>query len=143
MFQRILLSKWQNKGLSHVAFASKDIEKTMTLFREKFKIQSEIKPFDFAPQKVKVAFLHLGNSSIEVIEPMSKDSPVAKFLEKNPNGGMHHICFYVDNIHTALEDLENEGIRALNKPRPGALGKDVAFLHPKDTNGVLVELEEH
>ena len=138
-----LLAKWTNKGLSHVAFATKDINKTVALFKEKFKIEDIIEPFEFSPQKVKVAFLHLGDSSIEVIEPLAADSPITKFLDKNPNGGMHHVCFYVDDLANAIEDLKAEGVRALNKPRPGALGKDVVFMHPKDTGGVLVELEEH
>eukprot|EP00835_Amoeboradix_gromovi_P003156 NODE_198_length_15297_cov_0.486182.p12 type:complete len:146 gc:universal NODE_198_length_15297_cov_0.486182:6803-6366(-) len=138
-----LLSKWSNKGLSHVAFATKNIEETMELFKVKFKIDSAIEPFEFKSQKVKVGFLHLGDSSIEIIEPLATTSPISKFLDKNPNGGMHHVCFYVDDIQNAITDLESKNVRALGQPRPGALGKDVVFLHPKDTGGVLVELEEH
>ena len=134
---------WKNKGLSHVAFATKDIEKTMTIFRDKFNVESEIKPFKFEPQQVHVGFLHLDNTSIEFIQPMTTDSPISKYLEKNPSGGMHHVCFYVDDLNNAISDLKGQGVRALNKPRPGALGKDVVFMHPKDTGGVLVELEEH
>lgn len=143
MLSKQFRTAWSNKGLSHVAFATKDIHKTLALFKDKFKISSVMDPFEFKPQGVKVAFLHLGDSSIELIEPLTQQSPISKYLAKNPNGGMHHICFFVDDIENAVDDLNSQGIRALNQPRPGALGKNVVFLHPKDTNGVLVELEEH
>lgn len=93
-------------------------------------------------QKVLTAFLPVGESRIELLEPTAEDSPVAKFLMKR-GPGVHHICFAVENIETALEDLQRRGFRLLNsKPVEGAEGKKIAFLHPDSGNGVLIELAE-
>lgn len=93
-------------------------------------------------QRVKTAFLSAGDSNLELLEPTSSDSPVAKFIEKRGEG-IHHICFRVDDIEAHLERLKSEGYRLINEtPVPGAHGCRVAFLHPAAGNGVLIELSE-
>ena len=93
-------------------------------------------------QRVKTAFLSVGDSNLELLEPTSPDSPIAKFIEKRGEG-IHHLCFRVDNIEEHLERLEAEGYRLVNEaPVPGAHGCRVAFLHPSAGNGVLIELSE-
>jgi methylmalonyl-CoA/ethylmalonyl-CoA epimerase len=91
-----------------------------------------------------VVFITLPNTKIELLEPLGADSPIAKFLEKNPDGGMHHVCYEVDDILAARDQLVKTGARVLGtgEPRIGAHGKPVLFLHPKDFNGTLVELEQ-
>lgn len=97
---------------------------------------------DVQTQKVKTAFLSVGDANIELLEPLSPDSPVAKFIEKRGEG-IHHICFRVDNIEKHLERLKGEGYRLINEaPVPGAHGCRVAFLHPSAGSGVLIELSE-
>ena len=102
-----------------------------------------------APQKlpehgVTVVFIDTGNSKVELLEPLGADSPIARYLERNPDGGMHHMCFEVDDIIAARDQLIAEGARVLGdgEPKTGAHGKPVLFLHPKDFNGTLIELEE-
>ena len=102
-----------------------------------------------APQKlpehgVTVVFIDTGNSKVELLEPLGEDSPIARYLERNPDGGMHHMCFEVDDIIAARDQLIAEGARILGdgEPKTGAHGKPVLFLHPKDFNGTLIELEE-
>jgi methylmalonyl-CoA/ethylmalonyl-CoA epimerase len=93
-------------------------------------------------QKVQVAFLPVGESNVELLEPTSPDSPVAKFLEKR-GGGVHHLCFAVEDLEGALADLSGRGFRLIHTaPVPGAGGKRVAFLHPEAGGGVLIELSE-
>jgi len=97
---------------------------------------------EVAGQHVRTAFLPVGGSSIELLEPTSEDSPVAKFLAKR-GGGVHHICFAVEDIDATLRDLTNRGFRLIHSsPVPGARGKRVAFLHPEAANGVLIELSQ-
>jgi methylmalonyl-CoA/ethylmalonyl-CoA epimerase len=86
----------------------------------------------------------LPNTKIELLEPLGANSPIAKFLDKNPDGGIHHLCFEVDDIHVARDQLVGAGARILGdgQPRIGAHGKPVLFLHPKDFNGTLIELEQ-
>ena len=93
---------------------------------------------------VTVVFVELPNTKIELLEPYGEDSPVAGFLEKSPSGGMHHVCYEVDDILAARDKLKGEGARVLGdgEPKTGAHGKPVLFLHPKDFCGTLVELEQ-
>jgi len=94
-------------------------------------------------QKVKTAFFKVGQTKIELLEPTSDDSPIAKYLEKNPHGGVHHVAFAVDSVANALHDAETLGVQLIDKaPRKGAEGLNIAFLHPKSTCGVLTELCE-
>jgi methylmalonyl-CoA/ethylmalonyl-CoA epimerase len=91
---------------------------------------------------VKVCFVNLPNSQIELIEPLSEASPIANFLKKNPAGGQHHVCFEVADINEAVIEMEKRGATVLGKPRIGAHGTMIIFVHPKNSNGVLVELME-
>jgi methylmalonyl-CoA/ethylmalonyl-CoA epimerase len=93
---------------------------------------------------VTVVFVELPNTKIELLEPLGHDSPIAGFLEKNPSGGIHHVCYEVDDILAARDHLKAQGARVLGdgNPKTGAHGKPVLFLHPKDFCGTLVELEQ-
>ena len=93
---------------------------------------------------VTVVFVELPNTKIELLEPLGDDSPIARFLEKNPDGGMHHLCYEVDDILLARDRMKAQGARVLGdgEPKIGAHGKPVLFLHPKDFVGTLVELEQ-
>ena len=86
--------------------------------------------------------VNLPNSQIELIEPLGDDSPIKKFIEKNPQGGQHHVCFEVENIYAARDEMVVRGAKVLNEPRIGAHGTPIIFVHPKDSNGVLIELME-
>ena len=93
---------------------------------------------------MRVVFVDLGNTKIELLHPLGEDSPISKFLEKNPEGGIHHICLEVENIDNACKKLESQGVRILGsrKPKIGAHDKPVIFLHPKDFFGTLIEIEQ-
>ncbi len=129
--------------LNHVAIAVKDLEKSAALYRDTLGAKVS------APQPepnhgVTVVFIELPNTKIELLEPLGADSPIGKFLEKNPDGGMHHVCYEVDDIIAARDHLKAKGARVLGdgNPKIGAHGKPVLFLHPKDFNGTLVEIEQ-
>jgi methylmalonyl-CoA/ethylmalonyl-CoA epimerase len=98
--------------------------------------------FDLPAQGVRVCFVDTPNTQIELIEPLGADSPVAKFLEKNPLGGQHHLCFEVEDIEAARSWFEGMGVRILGPTRIGAHGTPIFFLHPKDMGGVLTEIME-
>jgi len=117
--------------LNHVAIAVPDIKTASALYSAQL------------GAKVTV-FIDVGNTKIELLEPLGEGSPIASFLEKNPSGGMHHLCYEVADIIAARDHLKAEGARILGngEPKIGAHGKPVLFLHPKDFNGTLIELEE-
>ena len=99
---------------------------------------------EVADQKVKTAFFKVGQTKIELLEPTSEDSTIAKWLEKNPRGGVHHLAFCVENLQAASAQAARAGIHLIDKaPRPGAEGLNIAFLHPKSTHGVLTEICEN
>jgi methylmalonyl-CoA/ethylmalonyl-CoA epimerase len=126
-----------------VAIAVRDIGKAAAIYRDV--LGAEVSAAVPQPDHgVTTVFVTLPNTKIEFLEPLGKDSPIAKFLESNPDGGMHHVCYEVDDIRAASADLKAAGARVLGdgEPRIGAHGKPVLFLHPKDFNGTLVELEE-
>jgi len=127
--------------LNHVAIAVSDIEAAAKVYRET--LGAEVS--DAVPQPdhgVTTIFITLPNTKIELLEPYGEASPIAKFLERNPGGGIHHICYEVEDILAARDKLVGEGARVLGEPKIGAHGKPVLFLHPKDFCGTLVELEE-
>lgn len=127
--------------LNHVAIAVSDIEAAAKVYRET--LGAEVS--DAVPQPdhgVTTIFITLPNTKIELLEPYGEASPIAKFLERNPGGGIHHICYEVEDILAARDKLVGEGARVLGEPKTGAHGKPVLFLHPKDFCGTLVELEE-
>ena len=128
--------------LNHVGVATPSIERSVALYRDLLGATKIHEPFDLPPQGVRVCFVDTPNSQIELLEPLGEDSPITKFLEKNPAGGQHHICFEVPDIHEAKAEMEAKGARVLGEPRIGAHGTPVIFVHPKDMGGVLVELME-
>ena len=128
--------------LNHVGVATPSIEQSLQLYRNLFNAEPHGEPFDLPAQGVRVCFIDTPNSQIELIEPLGETSPILKFLEKNPLGGQHHICFEVPEIHAARAEFEAEGARVLGEPRIGAHGTLVFFVHPKDMGGVLIEIME-
>lgn len=128
--------------LNHVGVAVPDIHKAIKMYREVFGITDITEPADLPSQGVTYAFVNLPSGQVELIQPYGDKSPITKFLEKNPKGGQHHICFEVKNIHAASLDMAKKGMRVLNEPRIGAHGTPVVFLHPGDAGGVLIELME-
>ncbi len=130
--------------LNHVGVAVPSIEAAKQTYRDLYGVpESAItETRDLLAQGVKFAFVNVDNSQIELIEPLGEKSPILKFLEKNPNGGQHHVCFEVADIHAAKAEMERRGATVLNEPRIGAHGTLIIFVHPKNSNGVLIELME-
>ncbi len=128
--------------LNHVGVATPSIADSIRLYRDMLGATRIHEPFDLPSQGVRVCFVDLANSQIELIEPLGDDSPVLAFLAKNPKGGQHHICFEVPDIIAARDDMVSKGATVLRngEPRIGAHGVPVIFVHPKDMGGVLVEL---
>ncbi|XP_064620549.1 methylmalonyl-CoA epimerase, mitochondrial-like [Lineus longissimus] len=135
------MSAWHLGKLNHVAIAVPDMDKAADKYRDLGADVSE--PHNLPSHGVTTVFVNLGNSKLELLHPFGEKSPIQKFLEKNKNGGIHHICIEVKNIEAAMKDVKAKGIRLLSETTSiGAHGKPVVFLHPKDCNGVLTELEE-
>jgi methylmalonyl-CoA/ethylmalonyl-CoA epimerase len=129
--------------LNHVAIAVADLDAATALYRDT--LGARVSPALPQPEHgVTVVFVELPNTKIELLAPLGEASPIAKFLERNADGGIHHICYEVDDIIAARDRLKDTGARVLGtgEPRIGAHGKPVLFLHPKDFNGTLVELEQ-
>lgn len=128
------------RKISHIGIAVHSIEEAAKFYQ---KLGLEIESIETVEsQKVKVAFISIGDVRIELLEPTSEDSPVAKYLEKKGEG-IHHLALAVDDLETKLAEIEAKGIRLIDKkPRPGAHGANIAFLHPKSTHGILLELCE-
>ncbi|MDB5510512.1 MAG: mce [Hyphomicrobiales bacterium] len=129
--------------LNHVAIAVRDLEKATALYRDTLGAHVS-QPLAQPEHGVTVVFIELPNTKIELLAPLGEASPILKFLEKNPDGGMHHVCYEVDDILAARDRLKAGGARVLGdgEPKIGAHGKPVLFLHPKDFSGTLVELEQ-
>ena len=129
--------------LNHVAIAVPDLEKAAKTYRETLGAKVSA-PHAVPEHGVTVVFVELPNTKIELLEPLGEGSPIAKFLERNPDGGMHHLCYEVDDIRAARDALKAAGARVLGdgEPKTGAHGKPVLFLHPKDFAGTLVEMEQ-
>lgn len=129
--------------LNHVAIAVPDLEAAAEQYRET--LGAKVGPPQDEPgHGVRVVFIELPNTKIELLHPLGEDSPIAGFLEKHPSGGIHHLCYEVEDIIAARDTLKASGARVLGdgEPKTGAHGKPVLFLHPKDFAGTLVELEE-
>lgn len=129
--------------LNHVAIAVPDLEKATAKYRDQLGADVSV-PQALPEHGVTVVFVTLPNTKIELLEPLGENSPIAVFLEKNPSGGMHHICFEVADIDVAAKKLQADGARVLGdgQPKIGAHGLSVLFLHPKDFDGTLIELEQ-
>jgi methylmalonyl-CoA/ethylmalonyl-CoA epimerase len=129
--------------LNHVAIAVSDIAAATAVYRDT--LGAEVSAKEEQPDHgVSTVFITLPNTKIELLEPLGENSPINKFLEKNPSGGIHHVCYEVDDIIAARDKLVADGARVLGdgEPKIGAHGKPVLFLHPKDFLGTLTELEE-
>ena len=129
--------------LNHVAIAVRDIAKASAVYRDTLGAEVSAK----VPQPdhgVSTVFITLHNTKIELLHPLGVNSPIAKFLERNPEGGMHHLCYEVADIIAARDQLKARGVRVLGDgvPKIGAHGKPVLFLHPKDFGGTLIEIEQ-
>ena len=133
----------KNKKINHIAIAVPDIKEAALKWQQALNMKkSEI--IILEEHGVKVVFLEFSNLKIELLEPLDNESPISKFLEKNPKGGMHHICFEVEKITETINSLKNKNINILGdgNPKIGAHDKPVIFIHPNDLSGTLVELEE-
>ena len=126
--------------LNHVGIATPSIDDAVKLYRDVLGATRIGDKFALPAQGVWVCFVDLPNGQIELIEPYDGNSPIVKFLEKNPLGGQHHVCFEVEDIESAAADMQAKGAAVLGPPRIGAHGTPVIFVHPKNMGGVLVEL---
>ena len=129
--------------LNHVAIAVKDLDRASRQYRGMLGAEVS-EPVPLPEHGVTTVFVLLPNTKIELLQPLGENSPIAGFLAKNPDGGMHHVCYEVDDIIAARDRLKTEGARILGdgEPKIGAHGKPVLFLHPKDFGGTLIELEQ-
>ncbi|EJC78847.1 methylmalonyl-CoA epimerase [Rhizobium leguminosarum bv. trifolii WSM2297] len=129
--------------VNHIAIAVPDLAAATAVYRDTLGAAVS-QPQPLPEHGVTVVFVELPNTKVELLQPLGKNSPIAAFLEKNPSGGMHHICYEVDDILLARDRLVEAGARVLGdiKPKTGAHGKPVLFLHPKDFFGTLIELEQ-
>ncbi|MFO1018986.1 MAG: methylmalonyl-CoA epimerase [Hyphomonadaceae bacterium] len=130
--------------LNHVGIAVPSIEDAKATYRDLYGVPASdmTDTRELPAQGVKFAFVNVANSQIELIEPLGDDSPIRNFLAKNPAGGQHHVCFEVENIYAARDEMVVRGAKVLNEPRIGAHGTPIIFIHPKNSNGVLIELME-
>ena len=131
------------KRLNHIAIAVPNLDIAVDNYKKAF--GTEVTPKQaLIKHGVTTAFIKLDNTNIELLEPLGKDSPIDKFLKRNPAGSIHHLCYEVEDIKLAILNLQNKGYNILGNgiPREGAHGKPVIFLHPKEFNGTLIELEE-
>lgn len=129
--------------LNHVAIAVRDLSAAVATYKDA--LGAKVSEATAQPEHgVTVVFVELPNTKIEFLEPLGENSPIAKFLERNPDGGIHHVCYEVDDILAARDQLKAKGARVLGdgNPKIGAHGKPVLFLHPKDFLGTLTELEQ-
>ena len=130
-------------ALNHIAIAVPNLDEAMEKYAGPLGAKVG-KPKDLIEHGVTVVFIDLPNTKIELISPLGKNSPILSFMKKNPAGGIHHICYEVESISNAISKLAKDGAMILgdSKPKIGAHGNPVIFLHPKDFNGTLIELEE-
>jgi methylmalonyl-CoA/ethylmalonyl-CoA epimerase len=128
--------------LNHIGIAVPSIKDAADTYRSLYGVTDITDPGEMLSQGVRFCFVNLPNSQIELIEPLGENSPIENFLLKNPIGGQHHVCFEVADIYLAKKKMEERGAVILNEPRIGAHGTLVIFVHPKNSNGVLVELME-
>ena len=128
--------------LNHVGVATASIADAVPHWRDVMGATAIGEPFDLPAQGVKVCFVDTPNTQIELIEPLSADSPIAAFIARNPAGGQHHVCYEVPDIDEAKAWFEAKGARVLGEPRIGAHGTPIFFVHPRDMGGVLTEFME-
>ncbi len=129
--------------LNHVAMVVPNLDTAARLYRDTLGASVSM-PVELPEHGVVTVFVELGNTKVELLHPLGAESPIARFLERHPEGGIHHVCYEVEDIHAARDRLQRDGYRVLGdgQPRVGAHGKPVLFLHPKDFLGTLIELEQ-
>jgi methylmalonyl-CoA/ethylmalonyl-CoA epimerase len=129
--------------LNHVAMVVPNLDAAARLYRDTLGASVSM-PVELPEHGVVTVFVELGNTKVELLHPLGAESPIARFLERHPDGGIHHVCYEVEDIHVARDRLQQDGYRVLDdgQPRVGAHGKPVLFLHPKDFLGTLIELEQ-
>ena len=129
--------------LNHIAIAVTNLEEGIKIYKDTFGVEIS-KKLVLPKHGVTTIFVNVNNTNIELLEPLGKNSPISNFLNKNPSGGVHHLCYEVSNINKSIEQLYKKGYKVLGDgiPREGAHGKPVVFLHPKQFLGTLIELEE-
>ena len=129
--------------LNHVAMVVPNLDAAARLYRDTLGASVSM-PVELPEHGVVTVFVELGNTKVELLHPLGAESPIARFLERHPDGGIHHVCYEVEDIHVARDRLQQDGYRVLGggQPRVGAHGKPVLFLHPKDFLGTLIELEQ-
>ena len=129
--------------LNHVAMVVPNLDAAARLYRDTLGASVSM-PVELPEHGVVTVFVDLGNTKVELLHPLGAESPIARFLERHPDGGIHHVCYEVEDIHVARDRLQQDGYRVLGdgKPRVGAHGKPVLFLHPKDFLGTLIELDQ-
>ena len=129
--------------LNHVAMVVPNLDAAARLYRDTLGASVSM-PVELPEHGVVTVFVELGNTKVELLHPLGAESPIARFLERHPDGGIHHVCYEVEDIHVARDRLQQDGYRVLDdgQPRVGAHGKAVLFLHPKDFLGTLIELEQ-
>ena len=129
--------------LNHVAMVVPDLDAAARLYRDTLGASVSM-PVELPEHGVVTVFVELGNPKVELLHPLGAESPIARFLERHPDGGIHHVCYEVEDIHVARDRLQQDGYRVLGdgQPRVGAHGKPVLFLDPKDFLGTLIELEQ-
>ena len=134
--------------MNHIGVATPDLDASIAFYRDVMGATDITEPFVLESQQVRVCFVNtptdsgMNGTQVELLQPTSPDSAVGKWLEKNPLGGQHHLCFEVPDIHAAKAEFEAQGKRVLGEPRIGAHGTLIFFLHPKDMGGVLTEIME-
>ncbi len=129
--------------LNHIAIAVPSLEESRALYCDVFKVPVS-QPRTLKDHGIRLSFVTLQNTVIELMEPLDESSPLANFLKRQKTGGIHHLCFEVEDMEASLRNLKETGLRVLGDgmPKTGAHGKPVIFLHPKDCLGVLIELEQ-
>ena len=129
--------------LNHIAIAVPDLNKAVENYKNAFNVNIS-KKIELPKHGVSTVFIEMSNINIELLEPLGQNSPIKNFLIKNPIGGMHHLCYEVENINDSVKSLLKKSYTILGEgiPRDGAHGKPVIFMHPKEFNGTLIELEE-
>ncbi|RED15197.1 methylmalonyl-CoA epimerase [Parasphingopyxis lamellibrachiae] len=134
--------------MNHVGVATPDLDASIAFYRDVMGATDITEPFVLESQKVRVCFVNTpgeagtAGTQVELLQPTEADSAVGKWLEKNPLGGQHHLCFEVPDIHAARAEFEAQGKRVLGEPRIGAHGTLIFFVHPKDMGGILTEIME-
>lgn len=129
------------KRLNHVALAVPDLPAAAAFYRDVLGADVST-PVDLPEQGVTIVFVSLSNTKLELLTPLGDNSPITRFLAKNPKGGLHHLCFEVEDLLQSVECIKTAGVRILGEPSPGAQGVPIVFMHPQDTFGCLLELEE-